>query len=139
MEEKKYKKYFITECTKPRPESWGPVASGLFNMEKVPELFPKSNVTGSGVYFTQPHVMVKDTHVHDFDEYLFFLGTNFADMNDFDAEVWLCMGEEGEKYIIKSPTIVYVPAKLVHGPLNFAKINKPVFFFHVRDHSMEKK
>jgi len=139
MEEKRYEKFFITECTKSRPESWGPVASGMFNMEKVSELFPKSNVTGSGVYFTQPHVMVKDTHVHDFDEYLFFLGTNFADMNDFDAEVWLYMGEEREKYVIKSPTIVYVPAKLVHCPLNFAKINKPVFFFHTRDHSMEKK
>lgn len=96
MEEKKYEKYFITECTKPRPESWGPVASGSFNMWKVPELFPKSHLTGSGVYFTKPHLMVNTTHVHEFDECLLFLGTNFEDMNDFDAEVWLYMGEEGK-------------------------------------------
>jgi hypothetical protein len=93
----------------------------------------------SGVYFTRPHVMVKETHVHDCDEYLFFLGTNFSDMNDFDAEVWLYMGEEGEKHVITSPTIVYVPARLVHCPLNFVKVNKPVFFFHTRDHNVERK
>jgi hypothetical protein len=113
--------------------------AGESRIQYRPELYPKSNVIGSGVYFTKLYIMVKDTHVHDCDEYLFFLGTNFADMNNFDAKVWLYMGEEGEKYIIKSPTIVYIPAKLVHCPLNFVKVNKPVFFFHTRDHSVEKK
>lgn len=139
MEKNRYEKYFITECTKPKPESWGPVASGFFNMYKVEEAFPKSNTSGSGVYFTKPHAMVTTTHIHEFDEHLFFLGTNFEDMNDFDAEVELYMGEEGEKHIITSPTIVYVPARLVHCPLNFVKVNKPVLFFHTRDHSVERR
>ena len=139
MEERKYEKYFVTECTKPRPDSWGPVGSGSFNMWRVEEMFPQSNISGSGVYFTKPHLMVSTTHVHDCDEYLFFLGTNFEDMNDFDAEIELYMGEEGEKYIITVPTIVYVPARMIHCPLNFTRINKPVFFFHTRDHSVEKK
>ena len=130
MEERKYEKYFVTECTKPRPESWGPVGSGSFNMWRVEEMFPQSNVTGSGVYFTKPHLMVSTTHMHDCDEYLFFLGTNFEDMNDFNAEIELYMGEEGEKCIITASTIVYVPAKMIHCPLNFARINKPVFFSH---------
>ena len=60
-------------------------------------------------------------------------------MNDFDGEVWLHMGEEGEKHVIPSPTIVYVPARLVHCPLNFVKVNKRVFFFHTRDHTVERK
>jgi hypothetical protein len=139
MEERKYGKYFVTECTKPRPESWGPVGSGSFNMWRVEETFPQSNISGSGVYFTKPHLMVSTTHVHDCDEHLFFLGTNFEDMNDFDAEIELYMGEEGEKHIITVPTIVYVPARMIHCPLNFTRINKPVFFFHTRDHSIEKK
>jgi hypothetical protein len=108
-------------------------------MWRVAEIFPQSNVTGSGVYFTKPHLMVSTTHVHDCDEYLLFLGTNFEDMDDFDAEVELYMGEEGEKYIITSPTIVYVPARMIHCPLNFVKVNKPVFFFHTRDPSVEIK
>ena len=139
MTGKKYGKFFVTQCIKPRPESWGPVSSGLFDMYKLTKKFPKSNISGSGVYFTKPHVMVKDTHIHDCDEYLFFLGTNFADMNDFDAEVELYMGAEGEKHIITSPTIVYVPAKLIHCPLKFVKVNKPILFFHTRDNSMELK
>jgi hypothetical protein len=139
MEERKYEKYFVTECTKPRPDAWGPVGSGSFNMWRVEEMFPQSNISGSGVYFTKPHLMVNTTHVHDCDEHLFFLGTNFEDMNDFDAEIELYMGEEGEKHIITSPTIVYVPAKMIHCPLNFAKVNKPVFFFHTRNHSVDKK
>jgi hypothetical protein len=137
MEQTKYGNYFINQCTKPRPEKWGQVASGAFHMSQVKEIFPKSNITCSGNYFFKPHVMVKDTHIHDFDEYLFFVGTDFADMDDFDGEIWLYMGQEGELHIIKKPTIVYVPAKLVHCPLKFVKLNKPVFFFHVRDHSME--
>jgi hypothetical protein len=131
MEEKKYGKYFITECTRPRAES-DVMRSGRFDMWKVEEMFPESNVTGMGVYYTKPHLMVSNIHIHEFDEYLFFLGTNSQDMDDFDAEVHLNIGEEGEKYIITAPTIVYVPAKLAHCPLNFVKVNKPVFFFHVR-------
>ena len=65
-------------------------------MWRVEEKFPQSNISGSGVYFTKPHLMVSTTHVHDCDEHLFFLGTNFDDMNDFDAEVD-DMGEEGEE------------------------------------------
>jgi hypothetical protein len=133
MDSSRYGKHFIEECTKPRPESWGPVGSGSFNMWKVAELFPQSHITGSGLYFTKPHLMVSTTHVHDFDEHLFFLGTNFTDINDFDAEVELLMGQEGERHIITSPTIVYIPAGMVHCPLNFVKVNKPVLFFHTRE------
>jgi hypothetical protein len=139
MAETKYGKYFVTECTKPRSKHGGTVAAVGFNTDKVKELFPESNATASGLYFTQPQIMVNTTHVHDFDEYLIFLGTNSADITDFQAEVQLSMGEEGEIHLIKSPTIVYVPAKLVHCPLNFAKITKPVFFFHYRVYDKVKK
>jgi hypothetical protein len=38
------------------------------------------------------------------------------------------MGEEGEKNIINSATIVCIPKGLVHGPLNFKKIGRPILF-----------
>ena len=82
------------------PSHGVPWDQGSFNMWRVEETFPQSNISGSGVYFTKPHLMVSTTHVHDCDEHLFFLGTNFEDMNDFDAEIELYMGEEGEKHII---------------------------------------
>ena len=37
MEERRYEKYFVTECTGPRPESWGPVGPGSLNMGRVEE------------------------------------------------------------------------------------------------------
>jgi hypothetical protein len=40
----------------------------------------------------------------------------------------MTLGEEREKHTITSPTAAYIPAGLYHGPLNFAKINKPVLF-----------
>jgi mannose-6-phosphate isomerase-like protein (cupin superfamily) len=105
-------------------------------MTKVTEAFPEAPLNGNGVVYFKSHVMVKDFHLHDFDEYLFFQSANMADMSDFDAEIEIEMGEKGEIYTIKEPTILYVPAGLKHCPLNFKVINKPVFFFHIR---VEKK
>ena len=38
------------------------------------------------------------------------------------------MGEEQELHIINKPTIVYFPKGLLHCPLNFKKIDKPILF-----------
>lgn len=134
MADAKYEKYFINQCTSLRADRLKGVSSGNFDMYKAGDLFPQSGITGSGVCFVKPFVMVENTHIHDCDEYLFFMGANFADLNEFDAEIELYMGDEGEKHLIKSPTIVYIPAKLVHCPLKFVKVDKPLLFFHVRDH-----
>lgn len=134
MTKAKYDDFFITQCTSLKTERLKDVSTGNFDMYKARDIFPQSGITGSGVCFVKPFVMVENTHIHDCDEYLFFMGANFADLNEFDAEIELYMGEEGEIHIIKSPTIVYIPAKLVHCPLKFVKVAKPVLFFHVRDH-----
>ena len=42
------------------------------------------------------------------DEYLCFVGGDITDMFSFNAEIELYMGEEEEKFIITSPTVVYV-------------------------------
>jgi hypothetical protein len=134
MTKAKYDNYFITQCASLKTERLKDASSGNFDMYKVRDIFPQSGITGSGVCFVRPFVMVENTHIHDCDEYLFFMGANFGDLNEFDAEIELHMGEEGEIHVIKSPTIVYIPAKLVHCPLKFVKVAKPVLFFHVRDH-----
>lgn len=130
---KDYEKYFVTGCVNNRAAAaFGDKAYANFDMTKLNEVFPEAPATGNGVVYFKPHVMVKDFHLHDFDEFLFFQSANMADMADFDAEIEINMGEESEPYVIKSPTVLYVPAGLKHGPLNFKVINKPVFFFHIR-------
>lgn len=77
-------------------------------------------------YVTKAHVMISQPHVHEFPQYLNFYSVNPKDARDFDAEVHLTI--EGEKYVIKEPTSVYIPAGTHHGPVVFAKINKPLLF-----------
>ena len=81
----------------------------------------------------KPELMLKESHFHDdFEQILCFLGTNPMDCRDFGgAEIEFCLGEEEEKHIINSPTIVSVKKGLPHGPLNFKHIPKPVIFLEV--------
>jgi hypothetical protein len=67
-------------------------------------------------------------HSHDFDEFLCFLGGNLENIFDFDATIELSMGEEEELYLIEQASAVYIPAGLVHTPLTFKRIDKPVLF-----------
>jgi hypothetical protein len=50
---------------------------------------------------------------------------------DFGAEVELVMGKEGEKHVITSTTFVYIPKGLLHCPLVFKKVDRPIMFGHV--------
>ena len=50
---------------------------------------------------------------------------------EFGSEVELVMGEEEETYLINTTTWVYVPAGLLHCPLNFKKVDKPIMFGHI--------
>jgi hypothetical protein len=59
--------------------------------------------------------MIEKPHQHAFSQYLCFFSTNPADAGDFDGEVEISLGEEGEihRYI---PTVVYVEAGLFTAP-----------------------
>jgi hypothetical protein len=79
-------------------------------------------------YITEPGVLVKEPHSHDFEQFYFFIGADLANIREFKAEVEFSLGEEGEKHIINVPTTVHVPIGLVHGPMNFKKVEKPIIF-----------
>lgn len=90
---------------------------------------PGANMNFGWQLFTKPVLLEKEPHTHDAHEYLIFLGHDTADFfSSFDAQIDLFLGEEMEKYLIDKPTVVYIPPKLVHCPLNFRIINKPVLF-----------
>ena len=81
--------------------------------------------------FTAPFCIDKWSHRHSEDEYLIFLGGTFPNLFDWDAEVELTLGELGndaEVFLINKPTIVRIPAGTYHCPLDFKRIDKPVFF-----------
>ena len=74
-------------------------------------------------------VMTEKSHVHDdFDEILCFIGGNPMDFRDFGAEAELSLGEELEKHTITTTTFVYVPKGLIHCPIQFQRVDKPIIF-----------
>ena len=127
MNDRKYGKYFLTE-------------PGLRNTPKIkmssPSAFVDSeshfgstaSLSTAWRYVKEPMLFDRIPHSHDFDEFLCFLGGNLENMFDFDATIELSMGEEGELYLIEQPTVVYIPAGLVHTPLTFKRVAKPVLF-----------
>ena len=61
-------------------------------------------------------------------EFLIFLGQNPASPRDFGAEIEISLGEEGEKHIINTSSVVCLPKGLIHGPISLNKMIKPVLF-----------
>lgn len=80
---------------------------------------------------TEPLTMSPVTHAHDFDQFLFFLGSDPRNFFEFGAEIEITLGEEGEKHTIDTTSIIYIPKGLKHCPLVFKKVDKPVMFMHV--------
>ena len=78
-------------------------------------------------YVSKP-VRMEEAHSHDFEEFLCFMGTNPGDKEDFDAEIEVSMGEEGEMQVISTPSVVMIPKGMVHSPINFKKVDKPVIY-----------
>ena len=125
MAAKKYDKYVMTDLSRnpPHPEVVSPIADFAGN--------PDWGKTDFGINWecvAEPFYMIKKPHVHDFDEFLCFMGGNLLDIFDFQAEIELYLGEEEELHIIDKPTIVYLPKKFIHCPMNFKRIDRPILF-----------
>jgi hypothetical protein len=84
---------------------------------------------------TQPFVMVKDLHKHDFDQFLMFVGGNLNNMFHLGGEVELTLSLDGvntETFTFTQATFVWVPKGLYHCPLIFKSIDDPLkpILFH---------
>ena len=122
MAERKYSRYVVEHFTE----------HGDFG--------PKISITGERDFgrdfsliclpVTRPVLMEKVPHTHDFDMYLTFIGLDTDGIREIDAEIELGLGEEQEMYIITAPTSVYIPGGMVHCPLNFKRVGKPLLLIH---------
>jgi hypothetical protein len=63
-------------------------------------------------------------HVHSFDEYVTFIGTNAEKPDELDGlvEMWL----EDEKYMLTKNTAVFCPRGVYHCPVVFHEVNSPI-------------
>jgi hypothetical protein len=77
---------------------------------------------------SEPFEMVSETHFHDFDQYMIFMGGDVNNLMDLGGEVEFTLGEQDgelQKLVFTQAAIVYVKAGMRHGPLNFKKVNDP--------------
>jgi hypothetical protein len=120
MAGKKYEKYVVS----------APVAKGKFGplVEFVGEEHYESDFSLLFAHITEPCLMEDSPHAHDFDMYLYFLGKD--NMADLGAEIEMGFGEEQEIHTITTPSSVYIPKGLIHCPLNFKRVDRPILFVH---------
>lgn len=85
-----------------------------------------------GFTVVQHEALVDIPHVHHaVEEIYMFSGKDVAKFFDFDAEIEIWIGENPdrmEKYVITKPTLVRIPARMWHGPINYKRVGKPVAF-----------
>ena len=79
---------------------------------------------------TKP-IVFNETHTHNNEEILCFIGGNPLDITDFGAEIEMTMGQEHEKHVITQTACVSIPANLPHCPLNIKKVDKPIVFLEI--------
>jgi hypothetical protein len=67
----------------------------------------------------------EETHTHDFDEVICFVGVNREDPHDLGGEVvvWL----DGEKVVLNKSCLIYLPSGMPHGPVQINRIDRPIF------------
>jgi len=86
-----------------------------------------------GFSVTYDENVMEEAHMHDAkEEYLFFTGADLTDFyGSFDAEVEVWLGKDPrhmEKITLTKPSIIRVPPKVWHCPINFRRVGKPVCF-----------
>jgi hypothetical protein len=142
MDKTKYGKYIVTELKQNIDEaSWtNPVqAAGKGRGGRV--LFLDSEVIPGAFYVEvafggppknepkpeQKPRSVAEPHKHDYDEVLAMFGTDVDDPYELNGEVEFWLGDE--KHIITKSCIIFIPQGLMHCPLIYRNVTKPIFSF----------
>jgi len=80
-----------------------------------------------------PYVDEEESHYHDFDQFLVFLGGDPHNMLDLGGEVEITLSEDGvnmEKHVLSTFATVFIKAGLNHFQLVFTKVERPFDFYN---------
>ncbi len=124
MSKTKSSKYVITESAPWRPELAeiqartihlnGDIIKGAFEI-------------GTWWIKKESEKNMEESHSHDYDEVLAFIGTDAKHPQELGGEIefWL----DGEKNLLTKSCIVFIPKGTQHCPLYFRKVERPIFHF----------
>jgi hypothetical protein len=128
MPETKYNQYFLNEL---------PDEQRFKGFGKMPAMvtFTDADIIEGSQYFS---VMVMGPeavkhpghgpHIHQDPELLVALGTDTNNPRDLGAKIEMCMGAEMESHIMTESTMIWIPAKFIHGPFRVLEVTRPFLF-----------
>ncbi len=64
-------------------------------------------------------------HVHPHGEIFTFVGLDYDHPNELGAEIEEAMGEEGEKHVLGTTSVIAFPPGFTHNPMTIRKADKP--------------
>ncbi len=72
-----------------------------------------------------PHTAEPNTHTHEFDEVVTFIGSNVEDPYDLggEIEIWL----EDEPQVLTRSSLLFIPKGMRHCPLIIRRVDRPIF------------
>jgi hypothetical protein len=122
-------KYDHLFCTRLKENSMMEVVAGPQAYFRGESDLPGAGINMGWQMFVKPFRLELESHRHDTDEYLFFLGATLPDLvGSFDGEIELFLGKEYEKHTITKATVLYIPRGLEHNPLDIKRLGKPMMF-----------
>ncbi len=124
----KYRKCFLNELI-PEEREIGFGASNMF------VAFADNDIIEGCNYFSimwmgemSTKTLGHGPHTHPVPEMLAAIGSDPENPKDLGAEFEVCMGEEMEKHIVNTSTLIYIPENTVHCPFTIHKVTRPFLF-----------
>lgn len=76
-------------------------------------------------WYLKPKDAVTESHVHDADEILGFVGSDPQDPYNLNGEIefWI----EDEKFTLTRTCMIFIPKNVRHSPLLIKRVDKPIF------------
>jgi hypothetical protein len=143
MAETKYGKYIITEPKPMKRPSGAPVISvddlGWQEVMRIDDEWVKGSFYLACVWIWKkagdaPPIK---PHVHDWEEYIGFFGTNPDDPKDLCGEIEFWLG--GEKHMLTKSCVVFIPKGVEHCPIITRRADRPIFSFSTGPQSVYDK
>jgi hypothetical protein len=120
-------KYSHLFCTAMKEQSITDAVEGPQTYFRGASMIPGARMNMGWQKFVKPIRLELQSHYHDVDEYLIFMGAELPDLvGTFDGEIEIFLGEEYERHILTKATIIFIPAGMVHNPMHIRKLNKPM-------------
>jgi len=138
MAETQYGKYIVTELKQNITEaSWTNPVHAASKSQGGRLLFLDNEVVPGAFYvetaWSPPRGLIEEPrsvaerHKHDYDEVLAMFGTDLDAPYELNGEVEFWLGDE--KHRLTKSCIIFIPQGLMHFPLIYRRVDKPIFNF----------